>query len=146
MGMILLTGNKSMKRSRKSGLTFIEVMVTIVILSTGIVIIYKALLMSLDYQSHLTRRLYALNLLEGALIDVQLRYDGGQISPGGPEQDIYEVVLNNRTVSFQFTIDFFQDYELLNIWRGDAVLSWPERGRTFSLIRSIYIGPIMEET
>lgn len=134
-----------MKRSKKSGLTFFEVMVTVAILSTGIVMIYKSLLMSLDYQDHLTRRLYASNLLEGALIDIQLNYEGSQIPPPAQERNTYNVVLNNRLVSFQFTIDFFEDYELRNIWRADAVLSWPERGRTFSLVRSIYVGPIMEK-
>jgi len=123
----------------KAGITFFEVMVAIVILSTGIVMVYKSFLKSLDYQSYLTARSCAVNLLEHkiAVIKAEYQENGGVNLVEGIEA--YDVVLNNRPVTFQFDIRYSAVDAVNDISQLDLMLSWMERGRSFYLSRSMYV-------
>src|SRR5262245_8551690 len=63
-------GNKFLPFGQK-GFTFLEIMITIVVLSTGIVAIYKTFLLCLDHQRYLTHRLYASNLIDRRTAQLQ---------------------------------------------------------------------------
>ena len=52
---------------RSPGFTFFEILITVVILSVGIVGIYRAFLLSLNYQRYLLTRLYVMNFLTDEL-------------------------------------------------------------------------------
>ncbi|MDE2027350.1 MAG: prepilin-type N-terminal cleavage/methylation domain-containing protein, partial [Candidatus Omnitrophica bacterium] len=58
MGLRSATGNN------RSGFTFVEVMVALVVLCGGIVLIYKSFFLCADYLNNLTCRLYASSLLD----------------------------------------------------------------------------------
>lgn len=126
------------KKSRR-GFTFFEVMVTVAILSTGVVMIYKALLISLDHQQYLTHRLYAMNLLEDKTVSIQRNYQESGNLPLGENEEIHRVMLNNKPMSFYFTMDFSNMGDLEDIFQLDLVLSWRERGRLIHLSRSAYV-------
>ncbi len=133
--MISLIGDRKSRR----GFTFFEVMVTVAILATGVVMIYKALLLSLDHQSRLTHRLYAMNLLDHKMTSVQRGYQESGTIPLGTSEEIHRVMLNNRPMAFQFTMNFSDMGDLEDIFQLDLILSWRERGRASHLSRSAYV-------
>jgi prepilin-type N-terminal cleavage/methylation domain-containing protein len=122
--MTSLTGNKT-----KGGFTFFEIMVTVTVLSIGIVMIYKALLLSLDYQNHLSFRLYALNLIDNQTAAINQQYNLSGEIPEDIDGQIYEVILNNRKVPFKLSVDYEELGKLEQIYTMSLSLEWPERDR-----------------
>lgn len=121
--------------SRK-GLTFIEVMVTAVILSVGLVAIYRSFFIGADVIQHLSNRLYALNLLEAKIATIERDFRTLKDFDIGPLTE--EAVINNYPVRFQYQVDLKPVGQLLTVFQLDITLSWEERGRTMSLFRSAY--------
>lgn len=128
----------SMNKNKK-GLTFLELMVTVVILGTGIVLIYQGLLKALDYQKHMLYRAYALNLLEHKTASLQYAFQNDVKVPVFADEPAGNIVLNNNQVSFSFSADYEPLASLANIYAVDMMLSWTERGRDFSIKRSVYV-------
>ncbi len=137
MKTISSTGNNH-RRGRR-GLTFLELMTTTAILGVGIVGIYKALLASLDYQRHLTCRLHAMNLMDHEIARIQTMYQGAGELPEGENGKVYEVLLNHAAIPFQVTLDGKQFQAADQLLWLDVTLSWPERGRSFKITRSVYL-------
>src|SRR3989338_11171657 len=87
----LLTGNKRIpvfnffKRNR--GVSFVEVMVAAAILSFGIVMLYRAFFVSLNYVNHITYRLYAMNILDNKISMLQKTFEVSKIIPFTAEQE-----------------------------------------------------------
>ncbi len=125
---------------RRRGLTFIEVMITAVVLAGGLVAIYRAFFIGLDQLDHLSCRLCAINLIEKkiALVEKDFRslkdFDIGPLTEQG--------VINNRPVEFQYVINVQPVGELLAVFRLDIVLSWQEKGHAMSISRSAYFSGI----
>ena len=72
------------KRRGERGLTFIEVMVTAVILSAGLVAVYRSFFTGVDYLNHLACRLHALNMIEGRVSTSERGFQGlaaGAVAP-----------------------------------------------------------------
>lgn len=114
-------------------------MVAVAILSIGIVLIYRSFLIALDYQEHLTNRLYARQFLDGKLSVIQRDYqDKGTIPPGGTAE-AHEAVINNRPVTFQLNYELSNVEVMEGIFQLDVALSWREGGRRHRLTRSVYM-------
>lgn len=126
-------------RSNRKAYTFLELMVTVSVLSIGIVGIYRALLLSLDYQGELSQRLYAINLLENEIALLENEYKANGAIPAGEDGKIIEVELDHRTVPFVLSISsgFVQSIE--GLMPIEAVLTWPQRGRSITLKRTTYL-------
>ena len=124
----------------QKGLTFFEMLVAVSILASGMVMIYKGLLLSVDIQEYLMHRLYAGNLLEQKIGMIQRDFQDAEeenfLIPNGETQ---EVVLNNKPIAFQFSYDVRNLGNLKKILQLDVILSWVEHGRSFSLTRSAYV-------
>lgn len=120
------------------GYTFLELMTAVAILSIGIVGIYQALLTSLDRQSQLSCRLYANNLIEHRISDVQKQYwmTGEIPADDGRAED---VVLDNRRVPFRFTLQTVSAGGLDGLLGAEATLSWTIRDREFNIKRFIFL-------
>jgi type II secretory pathway component PulJ len=111
-------------------------MVAIIILSAGLVAIYRSFLLGADLNEHLANRLYALNLLESrsAFIEKELRsLHAADVSSSGGEEG-YGV----RPVSFQLSAVLKPVGTLLSVFQLDLSVSWQERERMFTLSRSAY--------
>ena len=125
---------------RKQGFTFIEIMVTIMILATGIVMIYKTFLTSLDQQTYLLHRLYANNLLDQRIAELQhLFEEQGKTSLEKKGTIIEEVSIHNKIVPFEVQAFFTDVLDLEDILQLDIGIFWSEHGRPVRLTRSIYI-------
>ena len=97
---------KNNRRTKNKGFTFFEVMVTIVILSVGIVGIYRVFLISLNHQQYVIKRLSAINILS----DESARVENMIISQSGFPAAYSEFSLSQDAAS---TIFVGRSYEPL---------------------------------
>lgn len=134
----MLTGNRSSQRHKRAGYTFIELMVAVSILSIGIVGIYHALLAALDYQNQLSCRLYAMNLMEHKIAEMENQYFlTGNL--GRSADQTVTAVLDFREVPFQFTVQTLSAPGLNGFLGAEVALSWPAQGRTFRIKRQVHL-------
>ena len=122
------------------GITFIEVMVTVVILSAGLVAIYRSFFIGLDYLQHLSCRLYALNLMESKIASAEQNFRSLKDFDIGPLTDT--AVINNHPVEFRFTVNLVPVGNLLSVFKLDIAISWEERQRVVTVSRSAYFSGI----
>ncbi len=131
-----------MKRPAKvqRGYTFLELMVTVSILSVGIVGIYKVLLAAMDYQTQLSCRLYASNLMEHEISTLENQFRASGELPPKENGKILEVLLDRRNILFQFSIaPAAVENNLAGLLPVTVLLSWPDQGREFHLKKDIYL-------
>ena len=117
-----------------------EVMVTTVILTVGLVAIYRAFFTSLDTIFHLSCRTHALILLENKLATAERDFrtlkdfDIGALSE--------TLLINNKPVEFFYTIQLIPVENLLSVFCLDITISWQEPKGPLSLSRSAYFSGI----
>ena len=144
--MTSLTGSNAFpvflqsKPRRKRGLTFIEVMITAIVLAGGLVAIYRAFFIGLDPLDHLSYRLCAINLIEKKIAFVEKDFRSLKDFDIGPLTE--SVVVNNRPIEFRYAINLQPIGELLSVFHLDIVLSWQEKGHPMSISRSAYFSGI----
>ena len=126
------------------GITFIEVMLTVVILAVGLVGLYRSFFSAINYLDHLSTRLYALNLMESRIATIERDFRSLKDFDIGPLQE--EAVINHRPVVFQYAVDFKPVGTLLSVFQLDIVLSWQERGRSVSISRTAYFSGVTSLT
>ncbi len=124
---------------KREGFSFIEVMATVVVLTSGIVFIYKAFFISLDYINHMTYRIYAVNLLNNRIATLERDLESENVLPVGNKEDIEKVTLGHKTVDFRYDRTFRNVEKLSNIYELTLGLSWREGSRDIRLSRSLYI-------
>ena len=148
--MILSIGSRRLSyglpagSNKTRGITFIEVMLTVVILSVGLVGLYRSFFSAVNYLDHLSARLYALNLMESRIATIERDFRSLKDFDIGPLQE--DAVINNRPVTFQYTVNFKSVGTLLSVFELDIVLSWEERGRVVSISRSAYFSGVTSLT
>ena len=140
--MILLIGNKGVgrvgKREPAKGFSFFEIMVTVSILAVGIIVIYQAFFVSMNYINRLTIRLYADWLLDRKIADLQYYFKKtGELPSVKNEKDT--VIVNNKTVDFQYAMSLKGSNEIENIYELNMLISWFEQDRAFKLSRAAYL-------
>lgn len=124
-------------------MTFVEVMVTTVILTGGLMMIYRAFFLSLDYTNHLRYRLQAGIFLDNKLTEMQKYFqDNGELPTVQFEEDIKSIVFKNYDVPFRLQTHITSVPDVHRTFRVTMLLSWEERNRTINLSRSAYISKI----
>ena len=137
--MLFLRREDRQKRKNIRGVTFFELLIAVTILATGMVSIYKVLLLSLDYQDYLMQRLYANTLIDYKIESIQQDFQETGPMALALKGETEEAVLNNKHIAFQFSYDFKNLGELKKILQLDVALSWADHGRSFHLARSAYV-------
>lgn len=136
--MISPIGN-DLKVNPKRGFSFLEVMAAVMILSAGLVLIYKSFLIALETTNHLTCRLQADILLDEKIATLnRLLQDQNQLTLVGP-QAIDQVIIANRPVNFQYTLDFRSVENLKGLFLLDISISWVEGNRRIQILREVYL-------
>ena len=137
-------GNRSIKvkpslDGRFHGFTFIEIMTTLAILSGGVVMLYKAFFLCLDYQNHLAFRVHASNILENkiALTEQMLRDYKILSFSHDVQQESFE--LNGHEVIYQVDIQVTPAGEAASLYQIEVAVLWKENQRNVALRRSAYI-------
>ena len=142
----LATGNRPIpplyykEGARRSlGFTFVEVMVSLVVLCCGIVMIYKSFFLCADYLNNLTSRLYASSLLDEKITDISKAF------ADWPARDLdfgaksVTLNINHKPVQFTYKIDLAPLPDVKSVWQVDIDLSWINGPRTMHAQRSAYM-------
>jgi len=141
--MISPIGNNQLffhRSNRKAaGFSFIEVMITVSILSFGLVLIYRAFFISLNYMEHVTYRLHAMTLLDNKVAELAQLLKGKSNLKATTLTEIDRHMVNNREVEFSFEIDYKPVLKPSGITQVDLALSWDEGIRNINLKRSVYL-------
>jgi hypothetical protein len=119
-------------------------MITVIILSTGLVALYRSFFSAVNYLDHLSTRLYALNLMESRIATIEKDFRSLKDFDIGPLQQ--EAIINNRPVAFQYAVDLKPVGTLLSVFELDIVLSWQERGRVVRVARTAYFSGVSSLT
>ena len=136
--MISPIGN-DLRNGKKRGFSFLEVMVAVMVLSGGLVLIYKSFFIALDYTKHLTYRLQANILLDEKIAALnRLLQDQNQLTLIQPPA-IDHVIIANKPIDFQYTFDFRSVENFKGLFLLDISISWMEGNRRIQLSRETYL-------
>lgn len=133
-----------MKRCKDSkGFTFIEVLVTLVILSVGIIAVFRSFLLSLDYLTHLNNRLYATILIDDRIDVTQRILRNYKSLPLGNSEDItVDIGSKEKKYLYQTKISEISGY--IDFFELELSLQWQEKGRNIKLSRFAYLSDFKE--
>ena len=123
------TGNK------QQGFTFVEIMIALVILSSGIVMIYKSFFLCVDYLSYLTCRLYASQMIESKMADITRSYRKSQDATFSRGAMTESLEVNHKWVDFNYNIEMSLVGNLDYVYRLKVILSWHDGRRLMILSR-----------
>ena len=138
------TGNESARCTHGPGrgiraFTFVELMLTVVILSVGVVMIYRSYFISLNVLNHFKRRVVAMNLCDDKLARLEYDFRAQQKlpSPENESQSVETLKLND------YTFDYFQNISnlegLTGVQEVDWKIAWQEGKRHIELNSSALI-------
>ena len=134
--MISPTGNDL----HQKGFSFLEVMVAVMVLSAGLVLIYKSFFIVLDYTNHLACRLQADILLDEKIAALnRLLQDQNQLTLVVPPPVIDQVTIANKPVDFRYTLDFHSVENYKGLFGLEISISWMEGTRRIQLSREAYL-------
>lgn len=114
-------------------------MTTLAILTGGVVMLYKAFFLCLDYQNHLAFRVYAINIIEHkiALTEQMLRdYKALTFSHDAQEET---AAVNGRQMTYQVDIKVGPSGDAMEIYKIDVTVAWKENRRNVTVQRSAYL-------
>ncbi len=126
---MLLIGNKA------KGFTFVEIMVALVVLSAGIVMIYKSFFMYVDHLSYLTCRLHASQMIESKIADITHSYKQNQDNTFNRGAMTETIEINHKWIDFNYSIDLAPQVGLDYAYRLKVTLGWYDGRRLMHLSR-----------
>jgi len=127
------TGNNS------QGFTFVEVMVALVVLCSGIVMIYKSFFLCADYLNNLTCRLYASSLLDEKMGDVAQAFAEWPAKALDFGDSYTDLKINHKQTRFAYVINLAPLSDVKSVWQVDVNIYWPDGPRTMHAERSAYM-------
>lgn len=130
--MTLLTGSKS-------GFTFVEVMVAMVILAAGIVAVYRSFFLCVDYLNNISSRWWASELIEEKISEISMQLKKDTKTAIDLDSPPRIITINNRPIRFQYAIQLIPFNDLDGINRLDVSLDWNDGRRSMHLNRSVYL-------
>lgn len=127
-----------MRFTSKKGLSFVEIMVTISILSLGLVGVIRTLILSLERVEHFRARLYAYNIIENKISYIERILRAYKTLPfDADDQEKHRV--GGKEITFNHTLKISAVNDLTNLFKLDVTLDWMERGDKKTLKRSAYL-------
>ena len=129
----------------KNGYTFIEIMVTLVILSVGIVGVYQALFKSLDHMTRLNSRLYADILLDDQIATIERKLRAYKTLP--MENPVQEVDVGVQKISFEPQLRIGEVDQFTDVFKIELLYTWLDHNHQIQLGRSAYLSDfLLDET
>lgn len=126
------------KMQNRRGITFIEVMLALVILSVSLVAIFKTFLISLDRINYLTHRLVASNTIDNRLVAIERELRAHHILPFQQDQ-AHRVDMGSHVVEFEEILFLSEVEGLKNIFQCDLSFRWKQSGAIKEINRSTYL-------
>ena len=144
--MILQTGkrNENNRLRANKAFTLIEIMVSISILSLGLVVILQWFSHSLNILRISQNYTKATLLLENKIADIEIKFKEGAEETGGSEEfEDSNILFKSRTeampVECKKELDSGQEMEYGDLYKIKAVLSWKEGRRKGSISLVTYL-------
>ena len=140
-----VTGNKKSSLSFPNvlvgnlGFTFVEVMVSLVVLCCGIVLIYKSFFLCADYLNNLTSRLYASSLIDEKIGDIAKSFAEWPAKELDFGASAVTLDINHKPVRFTFDIKLEPLTDVKSVWQIDVNLNWLDNQRNMHAERSAYM-------
>lgn len=128
--------------SLNQGFTFIEVMVALIILSTGIVVILKVFIVSLDQLSYLGNRVYATIALDNKMIRMSRELSTYNALAIHPLEESESIDTGPKNVEYKEQLNISEVSNFSDLFLLDSTISWNEKGRRMQLARSVYLSNI----
>ncbi len=119
----------------RSGFTFIEVMITLVILSAGIITIYRTFFLCVDYLSRLSMRMYANELIDEKIADISRVFHETADLSAATGSSVVNKEINHQQVKFAYNIDFLPVDGYDGLFQLKVGVVWAESGRTTKMAR-----------
>jgi len=130
---------KSATGNKLKGFTFVEVMVSLVVLCSGIVFIYKSFFLCADYLNNLTCRLYASSLIDEKMGDITKSF------AEWPAKDLdfgsthVTLKVNHKPVEYNYDIKLSPLSDVNSVWEVNVKLNWQDGPRNMQVERSAYM-------
>ena len=123
----------------KQGFTFVEVMVSLVVLCCGIVLIYKSFFLCADYLNNLTTRLYASSLIDEKIGDISKSFAEWPSKELDLGVNSVTLEINHKPVVFKYDINLASLNDVKSVWQLDVRISWADGPRAMHAQRSAYM-------
>jgi len=121
------------------GFTFVEVMVSLVVLCCGIVLIYKSFFLCADYLNNLTCRLYASSLIDEKIGDISESFAEWPAKDLNFGNTFVTLQINHKPIQFIYDIKFAPLSDVSSVWQVDVNLKWVDGPRNMHMQRSTYM-------
>ena len=121
------------------GFTFVEVMVALVVLCSGIVMIYKSFFLCADYLNNLTCRLYASSLIDEKIGDVSKSFAEWPAKNLDFGANSVLLEINHKPIQFNYVINLAPLPDVKSVWQLDVNLLWTDGPRNMHAARSAYM-------
>jgi prepilin-type N-terminal cleavage/methylation domain-containing protein len=125
------------KRSSTKGFTLMEIMVTVAVLSFGIVSIYEAFFISVDTYGYYTRYLNVRDWVDGKITELELALLESQVLEQG--RTAGQITRGHKT--FDWTVQVTLIGEDQGLYAVDVRIFWREGVRTVDISRTAYLMP-----
>ena len=134
--MISTIGSKPRRRSK--GFTLIEILVALVVLSVGLVSVFRTFIASLNHLSHLTNRLYADNTLDNQFQILERKLRAYKALPVEIDEK-HSINMGHKEfqVSQQMVLAAVEDFP--DLFHLTLIFNWDEHGKEIKISRSGYI-------
>jgi len=119
----------------KRGFTLIEIMVTLAVLSLGIVAVYQSLFVLLDVLAYSSDRLKAQYLVGNKICEREYNIEGASET----QKSTLGRGLFARQKGLKWQIDYLAVDDREDLGELTVSLSWRDRGRLTSLTRTTYL-------
>jgi len=130
---------KSATGNNSRGFTFVEVMVSLVVLCCGIVLIYKSFFLCADYLNNLTCRLYASSLIDEKIGDISESFADWPARNLNLGDRFVDLEINHKPVHFTYDINLAPLPDVKSVWQLDVKISWVDGPRNMHASRSAYM-------
>ena len=114
-------------------------MMALAVLSIGIVMIYKSFFVSISTLNHVVNRIYASNLIDGKIADLEQMFREDQSATFNRGHESVRASVGHREIEFDYSINVYSVEHLPGLQEVDVKLSWKEGSRQINLTRSAYI-------
>ncbi len=128
------------RTGKKKAFSFIELMLTVVVLSSGIAFIYKAFFMSLTSFNHLTNRLFAMDLTANQIASLRENFGITKDLTGQLGRTIKTITLDGKSVEFVVDKSASALNSNADLYELEVLTSWKEGRRDFKISQSAYVG------
>ena len=116
-----------------------EVMVSLVVLCSGIVLIYRSFFLCADYLNNLTCRLYASSLIDEKMGDISRSFAEWPVKDMDFGDSSVVLDINHKPVNFRYDITAAPLGDVKSVWQLDVKLSWVDGRRAMHMQRSAYM-------